>query len=136
MYSSSFESSVLASHLAAKFLDPHGLLVLPGAAGATGPTPWAVTYGAMKAAVHHLVKSLSGKDSGIPSTAKVVGLAPIMLDTPMNRRSMPDADTSTWTPTDLVAAKVFAWANKSEIPESGAVYKMRTKDGQTDFIKI
>jgi dihydropteridine reductase len=91
--------------------------VLVGAAAATSPTPGMIAYGLAKASVHHLVKSAADKDSGLPVGSKVVGLLPyvsffislcrIMLDTPMNRKWMPDADTDTWTPLPEIAAYVF-----------------------------
>lgn len=62
-----------------------------------------IGYGAAKAAVHHLTKSLSGKDSGLPTNAAAVAILPITLDTPMNRKWMPKADFSTWTPLEFVA---------------------------------
>lgn len=55
-----------------------------------------------KAAVHHLTKSLSAEESGLPSNATVVAILPGTLDTPNNRKWMPKADTSTWTPLDFI----------------------------------
>lgn len=49
-----------------------------------------------KAAVHQLVKSLSCPKSGLPEGALCAALLPVTLDTPMNRKFMPDGDTSTW----------------------------------------
>ena len=45
-----------------------------------------------KAAVHQLVKSLGKSGSGLPKDACALGILPITLDTPMNRKFMPDAD--------------------------------------------
>lgn len=56
-----------------------------------------------KAAVHQLTKSLAGKDSGLPKDSLVVAILPVTLDTPMNRKWMPNADFSTWTPLSFVA---------------------------------
>lgn len=71
-----------------------------------GPTSGMVAYGLAKAAVHHLVKSI-GTDpsaSGMAEGVRVVGICPIMLDTPMNRKYMAEGtDTSTWTPLDRIA---------------------------------
>jgi dihydropteridine reductase len=132
MYSSSVETSVIASHLAANFLKEGGLLVLPGAASANGPTPWALTYGAMKSAVHHLVKSLSA-DGGLPSRVAVVGIAPVMLDTPTNQQSMPQADFSNWTPCSSIADQLFAWAEGSSKADNGAIYRIETLKGTTRY---
>jgi dihydropteridine reductase len=79
MYSSSVESTLLSAHLASKFLKEDGFLLLPGAACVAkgGPTPWAVSYGAMKSAVHQIIKSLAQPASGLPQTSKVAGIAPV-----------------------------------------------------------
>lgn len=62
-----------------------------------------IGYGMAKAAVHQLTKSLSTEGSGLPKDSLVAAILPITLDTPMNRKWMPDADTSTWTPLEFVA---------------------------------
>ena len=46
----------------------------------------------------------------MPQDSKVVGIAPVTLDTPGNREAMPGADTSTWTPLGHVAQQLFTWA--------------------------
>jgi short-subunit dehydrogenase len=66
-------------------------------------TPYAISYGACKAAVHHLAQSLF--DAKSPS--KVVCLLPKILDTPFNRLNMPTEDFSKWTSTEIVAQKIF-----------------------------
>lgn len=60
-------------------------------------------YGMAKAAIHQLTQSLAGPNSGLPANAFVASILPITLDTPMNRKWMPDADTSTWTPLEYIA---------------------------------
>lgn len=62
-----------------------------------------IGYGMAKSAVHHLTKSLAGNDSGLPGNSICVAILPITLDTPMNRKWMPKADFSTWTPLEFVA---------------------------------
>lgn len=62
-----------------------------------------IGYGIAKAAVHQLTKSLAAKDSGLPPNSLVACILPITLDTPMNRKWMPKADTSTWTPLDFIS---------------------------------
>jgi len=80
-----------------------GLLTLPGAKPALGETPGMIGYGMAKAAVHQLTKSLSQPDGGLPANSTSLALLPITLDTPMNRKWMPTADTSTWTPLTFIA---------------------------------
>lgn len=62
-----------------------------------------IGYGLAKAAVHQLTKSLAQHGSGLPTDASVIAILPITLDTPMNRKWMPQADFSTWTPLEFVA---------------------------------
>lgn len=136
MESSSLETSIISARIAARYLEPGGLLVLPGAAAALGPTPWAVTYGACKAGVHHMVRSLGTKDGGMPKGSFTVGIAPVMLDTPANRTAMPEADTAKWTPLDVVAERIQAWAEGKISPENGSIYKIVTKNGSTEFLAL
>ncbi len=131
-------SSAIAVHLAALFLRPGGLLVLPGAAACAKGTPWALTYGSMKAAVHHMVASLAGSNNGLPDGVVTVGIAPVMLDTPANRAAMPDANRNTWTQLDDVADKIFEWVSGRSVPNSGTVYKIVSDNskGETNFIAM
>ena len=69
-------TSTIAAHLASKFLNESGMLVLTGAAAATGPTPGMIGYGLCKAAVHHLTKSLAAPKSGMPEGSSVVSILP------------------------------------------------------------
>ncbi|KAH7979221.1 hypothetical protein HPB49_008776 [Dermacentor silvarum] len=103
LWKSSVWTSVIASSLASKHLKDGGLLALTGAKAALEPTPGMIGYGMAKAAVHHLVQSLAGNKSGLPQGATVVAILPVTLDTPMNRKFMPKADFSSWTPLNFVA---------------------------------
>ena len=62
-----------------------------------------IGYGMAKAAVHQLTKSLAAENSGLPPNSLAVAILPVTLDTPMNRKWMPNADFSTWTPLEFVA---------------------------------
>lgn len=137
MYSSSIETSVVSARLASEYLTSDGLLVLPGSASALSPTPWALAYGAMKAAVHHMVRSLGAKNSGLPSNSVVLGIAPVMLDTEANRRSMPDADRSSWTPLEHVSGQILEWGSEpSKRPQTGSILKIVTKNSRTEFVLV
>jgi dihydropteridine reductase len=67
------------------------------------PTAGMIGYGMAKAAVHQLTKSLAAESSGLPPNSLAVAILPVTLDTPMNRKWMPNADFSTWTPLEFVA---------------------------------
>ena len=61
-------------------------------------------------------------------------ILPITLDTPMNRKWMPKADTSTWTSLDFVSELLFNWANGKERPASGSLVQLVTKGGKTELV--
>lgn len=62
-------------------------------------------YAATKAAVVSLTRTLAREGGGHGITANAV--APRIIDTPANRRSMPDADTSTWLKPSEIADVIF-----------------------------
>ncbi|KNE60986.1 hypothetical protein AMAG_06750 [Allomyces macrogynus ATCC 38327] len=134
----SVQSSAVAAHIAAKRLNPNGLVVLTGSQASLSPTPGMIGYGLAKAAVHHLVRSLgAGTSAGLPTGATALGILPVTLDTPMNRKFMPDADFSSWTPLETVAAQVASWAeDPSARPKSGALVEVVTKAGVTAFTPV
>ncbi|ENN76900.1 hypothetical protein HUJ04_007333 [Dendroctonus ponderosae] len=134
MWTQSVCSSVIASTLASKYLREGGVLQLTGAKAALEATPGMIGYGMAKAAVHHLTKSLAGKDSGLPSNSTVLAILPITLDTPMNRKWMPNADFSTWTPLEYVADLFVKWAKGDDRPTSGSLVQLVTKDSKTTLI--
>lgn len=103
MWKQSVWSSLISSSLAAAHLKDGGLLTLTGAKAALEPTPGMIGYGMAKAAVHHLTKSLGKSNGGLAKNAAALAILPITLDTPMNRKWMPKADFSTWTPLEFVA---------------------------------
>ena len=135
LLASSVQASIVAARVSASLLSPGGLLMLAGASAAAVPTPWGIAYGAAKAAVHHLVGSLAGKGSGLPENSKVVAVAPVMLDTPLNREDMPNADRSTWTPVEAISEEVCNWI-AGESVRSGAIYKVVTRKDETSFEEL
>lgn len=107
MWQQSVWSSSISAVICAAHLREGGVLTLTGADPALKGTPGMIGYGMAKAAVHQLTKSLAGKNSGLPENSLVVAILPITLDTPMNRKWMPNADFSTWTPLEFLAESVF-----------------------------
>lgn len=94
-----------------------GLITLPGAKPALEGTPGMIGYGMAKAAVHHLTKSLGASESGLPQGCVALALLPITLDTPMNRKWMPKADTSKWTPLEFISESVTVFIFSSFIAQ-------------------
>ncbi|KAF7728663.1 hypothetical protein EC973_005700 [Apophysomyces ossiformis] len=136
MWKQSVYSSFVAARLAALNLANGGLLTLTGALAAQDATPGMIGYGVAKAAVHHLVKDLAAPGGGLPQDAKVTAICPVTLDTPMNRKFMPDADHSTWTPLDAVAKQLHDYATGAAPLTSGKLVQVVTKNGETTFEEI
>lgn len=103
MWKQSVWSSTISATIGSHYLKPGGFLSLTGADAALKGTPGMIGYGLAKGAVHQLTKSLAAEKSGLPENSLVVSILPITLDTPMNRKWMPNADHSTWTPLDFIA---------------------------------
>ncbi len=96
-----------------------GAVVLVGNRPALSSGPGVAVTAAMKAAVIHLARSLAAewKRDGITVNA----IAPGIMDTPQNRRDMPDADPAAWpTPEQVADVVAFLVAREGSII-SGAV---------------
>jgi len=135
MWKQSVWSSTIAASIASHNMKEGGVLVLPGALPATGGTAGMMGYGMAKAAVHQLVKSLGASGSGLPTNSCALGILPVTLDTPMNRKFMPDADTSTWTSLNEVARIMTNWLNNKERPSTGSLVAILTENGST-FLRL
>lgn len=134
MWRQSVWSSLISSSLAAEHLREGGLLSLTGAKAALEATPGMIGYGMAKSAVHHLTKSLGQKSGGLPNDSVVVAILPVTLDTPMNRKWMPQSDFSTWTPLEFVAELFLKWSNGQERPTSGSLVQLITTNFNTDVV--
>lgn len=136
MWKQSVWTSVFASQIAAKHLNSAGLLVLTGAKAALEGTPGMIGYGLAKAAVHQLIQSLSQPKSGMPANSTVVGILPVTLDTPANRKGMPNADFSQWTPLDELANKLYTWSTGADRPPSSTLLQVVTEEGKTTYTPV
>lgn len=134
MWKQSVWSSAISATVGANHLKEGGLLALTGANPALAGTPGMIGYGMAKAAVHQLTKSLALKDSGMPDNSLVVSILPITLDTPMNRKWMPNADFGSWTPLEFVAELFLKWTKNQERPVNGSLVKLVTKDSKTELV--
>ncbi|KAM3831187.1 dihydropteridine reductase isoform 2-T2 [Vipera latastei] len=123
MWKQSVWTSTISTHLATKYLKEGGLLTLTGM----------IAYGMAKGAVHQLCQSLSGSNSGLPAGAAAVAILPVTLDTPMNRKSMPDADFSSWTPLDFIAGTFYDWIIGKNRPDSGSLIEVATTGGKSEL---
>uniref|UniRef100_A0A914RDZ8 Uncharacterized protein n=1 Tax=Parascaris equorum TaxID=6256 RepID=A0A914RDZ8_PAREQ len=61
-----------------------------------------------------------------------LAILPTTLDTPMNRKWMPKADFSSWTPLTYISELLHEWTvNASSRPASGSLVKLITRDGHS-----
>lgn len=92
-----------------------GRIVNVGSAAALKAGAGMGAYGAAKAGVHALTQALAEELKTTSVTVNAV--LPSIIDTPANRKDMPDADPATWVaPADLAAVILFLAS-----PESRAV---------------
>jgi len=83
-----------------------GRIVNVGAAGALKAAAGMGAYAASKSAVHRLTESLAEELKSTSVTVNAV--LPSILDTPQNRKDMPNADPAKWVaPSDLAAVILF-----------------------------
>jgi NAD(P)-dependent dehydrogenase (short-subunit alcohol dehydrogenase family) len=80
-----------------------GRIVNIGASAALKAAKGMAPYAAAKAAVHRLTESLAEELKG---QATVNAVLPTIIDTPQNRREMPDADFTTWVRPDELASLI------------------------------
>jgi NAD(P)-dependent dehydrogenase (short-subunit alcohol dehydrogenase family) len=82
--------------------DGGGAIVGVGSRPAVRPVPGAVAYAVAKLGVIKLMESIAEeyREQGIRANAVI----PSIIDTPANRRSMPDADFNRWVQPDQIAA--------------------------------
>ena len=85
---------------------PEGRIVNVGSAAALKPAAGMGPYGAAKAGVHALTQALAEELKVTSVTVNAV--LPSIIDTPANRKDMPDADPAAWVaPADLAAVILF-----------------------------
>ena len=103
-----------------------GRIVNVGANAAIKSAAGMGAYAASKAGVHRLTESLAEELKATSVTVNAV--LPSILDTPQNRKDMPDADPAKWVaPSDLAAVLLFLASSASRavtgalIPVTGKV---------------
>jgi 3-oxoacyl-[acyl-carrier protein] reductase len=86
-----------------------GRLIAIGSLTAAQPHANLGAYVTFKVALAMLAQTVALENAGTPLTANVI--LPGTMDTPANRKSMPDADFSKWAKTDDVADLVLSLAS-------------------------
>ena len=96
-----------------------GRIVNVGAAGALKSGMGMGAYAASKSAVHRLTESLAEETKSGSVTINAV--LPSILDTPQNRKDMPDADPTTWVKTEDLAEVMLFLASPASRAMTGAL---------------
>ena len=106
MYGMNLRTAAISSKAVLSHLSAGGTIVNVGAAAAADAAMGMAPYAASKAGVMALTQSLADelRDKGI----RVNAVLPTIIDTPTNRKDMPDADTSAWVKPEA-AAKVITF---------------------------
>jgi NAD(P)-dependent dehydrogenase (short-subunit alcohol dehydrogenase family) len=96
-----------------------GSVVAVGSRAAETGGAGMAAYAVSKLAVHALVRvlALENRDRGV----RVNAVLPGTIDTPANRRAMPDADRSSWTPPEAIARTIAFLLSPDSSPVTGAL---------------
>jgi NAD(P)-dependent dehydrogenase (short-subunit alcohol dehydrogenase family) len=96
-----------------------GRIIAIGSRAALEPLPNFAAYAVSKAALVALVKNVAAEGKNLGITANVV--LPSTIDTPLNRKAMPDSDFSRWVKPESIAKLLVYLASDSAADVSGAV---------------
>lgn len=96
----------------------HGRIVFVSAKGVLNPQAGMGAYCAMKAGLNALIQSAAEEVKGSDVTINAV--LPTILDTPANRKAMPEADHSKWVGLAELASVIRALAGEVGRPVHGA----------------
>lgn len=96
-----------------------GRIVAVSAKAAFGPPAGLAAYATSKAGLHALVKAIAaeGRDHGVTANAVVTST----IDTPANRKGMPNADFSRWVTPESLAREIVNLADPAAGDVSGAL---------------
>lgn len=117
--------NLTASFLLSRAVLPHmlerrmGRIVHVAARAALEPFPGAAAYIVSKSGLVSLIRALSTELAG--SGVTVNGVLPTIIDTPANRRSMPDADPSKWVRPESIAQTLIFLASEEANQINGAL---------------
>ena len=108
-------SALVLKHALRRLREGGGRVVLTASRAAFQTKGVGFSYSASKLAVVHLVEMAAAEVAGSGTTVNAV--SPTIIDTPANRKAMPDAHHDAWpTPAELAPAYLFLAS-----PEAGRV---------------
>ncbi|WP_226635550.1 SDR family NAD(P)-dependent oxidoreductase [Brevundimonas poindexterae] len=121
MYRMNLVTALNASRAALPHLkaSDQGRIVNVGAAGALKSGMGMGAYAGSKSAVHRLTESLAEETKSTSVTVNAV--LPSILDTPQNRKDMPDADPGTWVKVEDLAEVMLFLASPASKAMTGAL---------------
>jgi NAD(P)-dependent dehydrogenase (short-subunit alcohol dehydrogenase family) len=96
-----------------------GRMLAVGSRMALEPSPNFAAYAVSKAALVALVENVAAEGKRFGITANVV--LPSVIDTPANRKAMPEADFSRWVAPDSIAKLIVFLTSDAAADTSGAV---------------
>lgn len=110
MLSKNVYPSLIASHMLNEYLNENGTLILTGADYIyNNPAPEMITYALSKNMIHNLHLNLSKSKIVQEKNLNVITMLPTVLDTPINRDAMADADKSEWIPLEKLSDLIYMW---------------------------
>jgi NAD(P)-dependent dehydrogenase (short-subunit alcohol dehydrogenase family) len=104
----------------------NGRIVAIGSRAAVDPGPGVAAYSASKAALVSLIRTVALENKDVGITANVI--LPGTMDTPTNRKMMPNADVNKWVQPANVASMVLWLAGDAGADVTGAVIPVYGKD--------
>ncbi len=96
-----------------------GRLIFVGSRAGVEPAAGMGAYAASKAALHAMVRTIAAEVDGHGITANAV--LPSIIDTPANRKAMPDADYTRWVSPREIAALIAHLAADAAAGVNGAL---------------
>jgi NAD(P)-dependent dehydrogenase (short-subunit alcohol dehydrogenase family) len=100
-------------------VEQRGSIVAVGSRAAETGGAGMAAYAVSKLALHGLVRvlALENRERGV----RVNAVLPGTIDTPANRRAMPQADRSSWTPPEAIARTIAFLLSPDSAPITGAL---------------
>lgn len=103
-----------------------GRLIAIGSRAAVDPGPGVGAYSASKAAMVSLVRTIAAENQDAGLRANVI--LPGTIDTPANRKAMPNADVSKWVRPDAIASLIVWLAGSGGKDMNGAAIPIYGSD--------
>lgn len=119
LYTANVESAVCTIQAAMPHLAQNASIVLVGAHSAQVAGAGMAPYAAAKSGVARLAEALSVELR--PAAVRVNAILPSIIDTPTNRRDMPEADFTQWTSPAAIADTIRFLASPASRAVNGAL---------------